>query len=319
MKPQVFCYLLAGDSFLAEEKLKDLTRAIQKKTEGELTQFAHYLSDTSLESVLASARTLPFLAQAQLFVLKDADTLKKKDLEMLSRYLEVPSERTFLIFIADDLEKDSPLAVLIGQHGEVHWVTSKEKKTAGEKYIREKLKAAGKTMTPQAIERLSDWTGDAPAFLDSILNQVILYSEKNAVIDEEALQKFEENRKQVDVFKLTDAVIQRDAEKALKTYHAWLREGEGDVTELVGLMHWQLRRFWKAKSLLEQGAATSQIASECRLSPKQAPFFMNQLKQVSSARLHKAIEGLFQLDRKMKSGDAEAKSGFEKWLVETTS
>ena len=47
--------------------------------------------------------------------------------------------------------------------------------------------------------------------------------------------------------------------------------------------------------------------------------FLKQLKNLSRARLEQSLEGLFQLDWKLKTGQAEDGPGLETWVVKSTS
>ena len=70
-------FLLIGDPFLLEEKRKNLLAAFEKEWGPELVTSRLEAGDLSLESVLAAARTLPFLAPAQVFCIRQAEKFKK--------------------------------------------------------------------------------------------------------------------------------------------------------------------------------------------------------------------------------------------------
>jgi DNA polymerase-3 subunit delta len=308
-------YLLAGDPFLIEEKRKAVCTEIRKQVSGEIPERSCRLRETPLDEILKEARTIPFLASAQLFRVTEAEALKKADLEILSRYLEKPSDTAYLIFESAELSASSELAKLIQTSGLVFIADDRERKNASTKLIREKLARHGKSMTPEAVERLKEQAGDVPALLDSILEQVITYSGADKSVTEEMVERFEENWQEADIFKLLDALMSGRTDRALQIWNQLIAGDEQETYMLVGFLHSQLRRYWRGRSLLEQGATQERIMKECKVSFKQAPYFMRQIGGYALPRLERAIESLFHLDWKSKTGRTDGHAAFESWVV----
>jgi DNA polymerase-3 subunit delta len=312
-------YLLAGDSFLIEEKRKAVCNEIRKQVPGELFERSCRLRETPLDEILKDARTTPFLASAQIFRITEAETLKKSDLEILSRYLENPPLTAYLIFESTELGAGSELAKLIQPAGLAFIADDRERKNASVKLIREKLARHGKAMSPEAVERLKEQAGDVPALLDSILEQVITYAGSEKEITEEMVERFEENWQEADIFKLLDALMSGRTDRALQIWNQLIAGDDQETYMLVGFLHSQLRRYWRGRSLLEQGASQERIMKECKVSPKQAPYFMRQINGYALPRLERAIESLFHLDWKSKTGRTEGPSAFESWVIQLSS
>lgn len=316
MKP---AFLLIGDPFLVEEKEKELLLQIGKNFKGTIERRTHRLTDPGLESILQSARTLPFSAAAQVFLLKNAEGLKKNQTELLADYFKHPSETSFLIFEADSMEKTNPLVALIQKIGDVVLLDDREAKSRAARFVRDKLRASGKTIAADAFAALEEQMGDAPVFLESVLDQLILYAGTKTQIDLEAVVTFQENRREIEPFQLAAALSARKTREAVLCLEKMLEENERDFTALVGLIHWQLRRLWKARRLLEEGAPETKILKDCRIWPKQAPYFMRELRAASLKGLEKSLEALFQLDWRLKTGRLEGRHAIESWVIQATS
>ncbi|MDA9101245.1 hypothetical protein N9K06_01070, partial [Omnitrophica bacterium] len=95
-------------------------------------------------------------------------------------------------------------------------------------------------------------------------------------------------------------------------------EAQDDLFGLMGLLHWQIRKLWHGKYLLEHGYSERAMLEACKISPKQAPYLLRQLKSFSLKKLEEALEGLFQIDWKFKSGRAQGPLEIESWLLQTT-
>ncbi|MBI3313201.1 MAG: DNA polymerase III subunit delta [Candidatus Omnitrophica bacterium] len=311
--------LFVGDPFLAEEKFQNSLGEIRKKIAGEIPVQTFRLFETPLESILTEARTLPFLAPAQIFRIKDAERLKKGDLEILGEYLTRPSQTTFIFFEAQTLEKKGGLADLIGSAGAVCYLDEDQKQASGLRLIQEKLKMFDKTITPAARQELMGRMGDTPVLLDSVLEQLIQYAGSEKEITEDMVESFAEKTQTPDGFQLINALAGQNKPEALRVLKELLAKNDEDVISLLGLLHWQLRRFWLGRTLLEEGTSENVLLKRCGIYPKQAPFFMRQIRRFSLKGLERAVEGLFQMDWKLKTGRTEGPAALEAWVCEITS
>lgn len=311
-------FLLVGDPFLTERKFSELRGEIEGAASGQVAVQTARLSERPLEDLFSEFRALPFFAASQIFRLREAQVLKEKDLELLGGYFKQPSPFSVLIFEAPSLERGHTAAKFFAKHGQVFFLEEHEKKSAASRLLREKLKRGGKSMTRSALARLEEEAGEAPAFLDSFIDQLIVFAGEVREIDESMVDAFHEKWREVDVFRLTDAIAGRKTGEALTLLRQFLDENEGDLISLLGLLHWRLRRFWQARLLLEKGKSEPEILQRCRVSGRQASFFMRELRALSRQRLEQALEGLFQLDWKLKSGRVQGPAALEAWVAEVT-
>lgn len=311
-------YLLVGDTFLVDEKLAELVKFAQKQG-GEVLKQTFYLSDTPLPEILTTARTLPFLVDKQIFVVQQADKFKKADQEVLQPYFENPNPQTILIFTAASIDRRGGLDKFFTKHGG-EFVLFEEAQMRGvaSKFIRDKLKQFNKKIEPKVQKRLEELVGDAPSFLDSILNQLILYVDEREIINEADLEHFEEKLNGIDVFQLMNAIASKDVSNALKLYNSYMEEAGTDFFSLQGLLHWQIRRLWKARVMMDEGAAAQMISKQCKVSPRQSGLFMNQVKAFKREQLERAIDSLFDLDIGVKTGNANDRLGMERWIIEVS-
>ena len=312
-------FLLVGDSFLIAQKIISLLKIIEKNHPGEIPQSLFQLSEVSLEEILTQARTLPFLASAQVFRLREAEELKKADLELLAKYLEHPAPSSYLIFEADELDKNHGLVKTMETTGKVFFLEERQKKSVAQHFIQEKLKYAGKSISPAALARLGEAFEDNPIFLNSALDRLITYAGKKPQITEAMVEMFEENFNRINVFDLCQALAARETAKALRLLREWLDEESEDETKLVGLLHWQIRRLWLAKVLLEKGENPNQVFKKCKIPPYQTSSFMQQLQFFSREKIEQIAEDLFRLDGKLKTGQLDPAAALEAWLVQSTS
>lgn len=308
-------FLISGDPFLRTQKAKALAAEIEKKT-GESPEHQTFsLDETPLETVLAAARTLPFFSSRQVIYAQSAESLRAPDIAVLAAYLENPAPGTTLILEADDLKGASELQKLIKARGQLILLAKDEALGTGTAFIQQKLIQCHKTMTSGARARILGMCGNAMMFLDTMIERLVQFAGSRQEIDEDMVNRFEENWTEMDVFKLTSALVDRDPARVLKVFRDLTEFYEADLFSLVGILHWQLRQLWQAAMLLTSGVSEREVGSKLRMSPAR----LNALRRFPVRQLESAVEALYQIDRKSKTGQIETVSGLEAWLLEYAS
>lgn len=303
---------MVGDPFLREQKRKDLLQGIEKKTGSSMAHQLFRLEETPLNIPLAAARTLPFLSQGQVLDLHGADSLKEPDLALLAAYLANPAPHTFLILEADELRVGSELFQLAKTQGQTFVLSKEETRNAGAVFLQQKLGRFGKISTAGARVQLLEMCGGAMVFLDSMLDRLIQFSGSKAEINEEMVAQFEEDWTEMDVFQLTNAFLDRDPARILKVFRDLIDSYEADLVSLVGILHWQLRQLWQAAVFLEKGVSEREVCSRCKMPPRR----LQVLKKIPLKTLEAALEALYQIDKKAKTGQVEGLAAVEAWLLQ---
>lgn len=307
-------YVLIGDPFLCEEKRKEILSSLKKTSGPDLAVTIHHSAGLDLPALFAEARTLPFLSSFQVFCLIEANRFSKADLEKWRAFFEAPAPHTGFIFEAENLEKGHPFLEWAKGRGQIFFLKPQGRKIMSD-FIQRKLKEAAKKITPDALVLLEARVGEAPLFLDSLLDQLILFAGERAEIDRPAIEAIEEKLSHFEGFDLTEALAERNSPRALAILSDLLETSGQDALSLVGLLHWQLRRLWQAKQWLAEGMREQDISSRLRIfPPRDTPFFRN-LGRFSKEDLEKILGELFDLDWRLKSGRAEGRYDLENWLV----
>lgn len=311
--------LFIGDPFLTEGKLKTFISQLESKIKGAAALESRWLSESGLEEILTQLRTPSFFAATQIFRIRDSKDLRKDDLELLESYLESPAESAYLVFEAEEMERSHPLLSLIQKKGKVVFVENAEVRSAARRFIREKLKNFGKAASPAVLARLDAQAMESPIFIDSVLDQLVSYAGNQKEITEEMLNVFSEKWAEPNVFQLTEAIAAKKSSLALDCLKRILEENDKDLVGIIGLLHWQVRRLWQAKVLSAERRGESEILRACKVYGPQAQSFLRQARMFSRAQIERSLDGLFQLDWKIKTGRVNGASALEAWVVEAAS
>ena len=307
-----FVYLFTGEEFLRRNKIESLIDQLVP-LEFRSTNLTHlYHDDLNWNVILEQASTASLLGGAQIFWVSQIEKAKKADWSAFEIYCSKPKAQSYFIFEADELAPTHPLIKLAEKCGK-HIHSAEAGRETGLEAIRTKLKRFGKKITPDAWQTLEDRLGGSLRLMDLAADQLILYAEGD-VIDEIAVQTLTREFLRYEPFDLTEALAAKDIEKAIKIFH-FFYELSGDITSIVGVIHWQLKRIWQAKRMLTQGGGRDEMIKILKVPPYRLAGFLNQVKQFDFRQVEKLLSQLGYMDWNSKTGAYDEKIAMEAFLA----
>lgn len=310
-------FVLLGDPFLCETKRKVILSALEKDFSPPIPFTLARAGEIPVTQFLQEARTLPFMAKAQVFCIRDSDRFTKGDLALWASYFTAPHPQSFFIFEAESLEKDHLFFEKAAQARQLFHLKVQGDQIVSQ-FIHEKITKSGKKISKEAEELIESRIAGSLLFLDSFLNQLILYAGEKPAIELADIEALEEKLSKLEGDDLLQALAERRTARALEALNDLLESNFRDFPSVAGLLHWQLRRFWEAKKWQSEGMNERDIATRLRLSPARTGNFFRGLKRFSIQELERILEGLFELDWRLKTGRAEGRFEIESWTVNAT-
>ncbi len=245
-------YVLRGtDPFLLEQG----RAAVRQRTLGDadpalaLVTFDGGEAETA--EVLDALRTLPFLADRRLVILRDADAFLDADTRpMLETYLAEPAPTGVLCLQAASWNPQTRLAKRVAEIGRVvACEADKPNKIPGwlRKQAREQY---GKALPLEAARMLQEFLGDDFAALVHALDALALYvgdAETIAATDVDALVARGHHER---VWALCDAVAEGRPARALELLEIFWTEGMA-APQVVGLLRSTFSRLIRVRALAE--------------------------------------------------------------------
>ena len=305
-------YLFTGDDFLRRNRIDSLLIELIPGSLRTTNLLRLYSDDLDWPSVLSQATTPSLMGGAQVFWIAQAEELKKSDFSPFETYCARRPHGSYFIFEADELSASHPLAKLVGRFG-THVHLGRKSGEEGLEPFRNKLKRYGKTMTPDAWQIFEDRLGGSARLMDMALDQLILYSE-GSVIDEKMVLGLASEFLRYEPFDLTKALIQKDIAEALKIFH-FFYDLSGDMTAMVGMIHWQLKQIWQAKKILARGGSPDEIGRTLKIPPSRLSSFLSQAKRFDLGTVERLLETLWQIDWSAKTGACEESVAMEAFLA----
>jgi DNA polymerase-3 subunit delta len=261
----------------------------------------------SVETVVRSALTLPFMTRRRLVVVRRAQALPAKGADALVAYARDPNPATALLLVASE-----PLGASRERRAD-HWLLGAlppaaivglpvRKGRGMEEWLKQRTAAEGLTLSDEATRLLVDWVGEdgarllgearKAALVGGPDNQRVGVNEVTAVVGEHAVK---------DVFELTRAVERRDAGQALRTLDRLLATEEPML--LLALLTRNVRVALTVRDLAIAGQSAEQIARSVRpVPPPVVQAIMARVAGGGGATLPRQLERCWQAEWRCKSG-----------------
>ena len=264
-------------------------------------------ADVSVETVVRSAMTLPFMTSRRLIVVRRAQALAAKGTEALTAYAGDPNPTTCLLLLAGEglaasRERRSdhwllgalPPAVVVG--------LPLRKGRALEDWLKQRAAADGLVVTDEAARLLVQWVGeDGGRLLGEARKAALAGGPEHRKVDAAEVTAIVGEHRVSDVFELTRAVERKDAALALRTLDRLLATEE--PVFLLALLTRSVRQALTVRDLAAAGQSASEIARVVRPTPPPVvEAIMARVTGAGGAALTRQLARCWEAEWRCKSG-----------------
>lgn len=203
-------YLFTGPEFGERNDQVASVKAALKKKYGEIDEFLLYASDERIIDIVSQLRMESLFVPAKCIVLRQAETIKKKDdLELLSEWIksvEKASDTSVLILVSDEISVDPKLDKLIPkEHKKVFWEMFEDRK---EEWLRNYFRKNGFSISPDACGTILDMIENNTEALRSECGRFFLCFPKDHVITSADVEQILAHNREETAFTLFDAMTE---------------------------------------------------------------------------------------------------------------
>lgn len=184
-------------------------------------------------------------------------------------------------------------------------------------WVQHEVERLGGTIEKKAVTLLASRVGSD---LWQASNEVakLVHYKKDQVIGEQDVDMLVATTFDDDIFRLTDAIGQRNAPLALKIFEDQFQLG-ADPLYLLRMLAWHLRNLVSVRSVQDHGVVTAQaIANQIGIHPFVAQKAMRQTAYFSLPQLLAAYDRLSAIDSELKSTRADARALFDLFVLALT-
>lgn len=291
-------YVLFGpDEFLRDEHRREVVASIIGDADPQ-TCVTVFDSDAELADVLDELRTLPFLAERRVVLVREADAFVSAHKEAIEAYLEAPTATASLVLLTLSWRKDTRVAKLVAKIGKAISCSVEAGKSLPD-WLKQAAAKRKKKIDPAAAQLLVQWIGADLALLDSEIEKLSLYVGDRPGITADDVSRLVMAAPSAADFELTNAITSADVPRALRSLAAMLTR-PGDEFRTTGMIGWHLRRAIQSARSLAAGTPADQALP--RMPYDQVKAFRAYLSRRGLTGLQGDFRRLLAADLGMKSG-----------------
>src|SRR3989338_1284533 len=327
-------FLYGPDTFRSRQKLKELKEKfiaeVDKAGLNITTLAGENLEINELEKDIASA---PFLAKKRLVIIEEL-IAKNKGQKIQKEILEILAkdnlQDTILIFWEGDLKKDEKKKVsrskTTTRRSQLLFDRLQKEKYSQyfplldelgvKKWLAAEVKNRGGKIEAGALSLLADFVGNDLWQLNSELEKLLAYSQTGQ-IKTEAVQQLVKTKLDDDIFRLTDALGQKNKALAVKLISDQLSSGISP-TELLAKIIWQFKNLLMVKSFIDQngdGYPSQRLNYQLGLHPFVVKKTLEQTRYHSQENLKLIYQQLLKIDYQIKTSQINPEVLFDLLVV----
>jgi DNA polymerase-3 subunit delta len=246
------------------------------------------------EALLASIPAMT-LTQSRRYLLADGvERWRDKQAEAVAAAIaELPPDLT-VVLIARGKPPAKLLSAVKSAKGEVHDFQAPKARDLPRTLVAEARRLEFE-LDQAAARLLVDRMGANPRRLQHELERLSLWAGPQGKVSLADLEAMLADTSEAVVWALSDALLERDAAKALRIGERLIAQGE-NVTGLIYGLASRLRKACSAATQLEEGVPPGQVESRLGMHPYAAKQLVGRLRHTSSDDLHEATGALADLE-----------------------
>ena len=300
-------YLFYGsEDWLVQEKLKELIKQIPNP---ELNVEKFDGQNPDLDAITGALQNTPLLGGEKLIIIERAD-LSEEDWGKLLPILKTLAPETKVVFWAEKIDKRNKFYKAIDSLGEVYEFQGFAEWEQDEvvAWIRHRVKQADYEISYAAAESLRETCGNNLGKLASEIEKLITYAADRKTLTEEDVFALA-SPGTLNAFVLSDAILEKNAIKALSTFRL-LYKNKTDLFSLLSLLAANYRLMLQIKQFPSNNSQPRTIAAAVGANPFFVKKCMGKATKFNEPELKNNMDLILQTDLNLKSGMSE-QSAFE--------
>lgn len=295
-------YLFYGQGEFRLEKVLDRIRNVFiPESARDFNLEILYGDEADPADIMNRARSLPFMAQNRLMIIRRTERFGSDQLKRFLPYLEEPVESTCLIFVSSRAEFNRKFYKRIRELGRaVNFEKLGDHKVVP--WIKQTAKELGLDIDGQACAYLHEIVGNSLRDLYAELEKLYLRYGKGAV-GVEQVKELAIHSRLYTIFELMNSISEKKGAKSLDVLNRFLEEEDKRAAplQIIGMLNRQIRLLWHTKSILAKGGQTEDVAKKLGLPHFSARNFVKQSRYWSVAEFERGLYLLYQADGLLKS------------------
>jgi len=308
-------YVIAGkDESLVGARAQELVDSLLESQQRMTALLSVDGDEAVVSEVLDELRTLPFLADKRVVLVKKADGFVSKHREILERYFEKPATTGVLILAVASWDARTRLSKMLPKVGSVIALEQPPKWKLPEHLMQYAAAKHKVKLNRDAAEMLVELIGEELAQLYNELEKLTLFARGEKTIRADHVESLIGHHRIYDAFEVIDATIGGNAGQAIKRLRNMFEQDKSAEYSVVGAFAFHLRRMFQARVLLDKRTNPIEIAKQLRIWYNRDRFFA-QLQRITLPQIAAFLEELAAVDYATKTGQAQAAVAIEQLVL----
>lgn len=308
-------YVLAGkNDTLVNARCRELLDELIEPSQRAMGLFDADPARISAADVMDELRTLPFLADRRVVLIRDADNFVSDNRELLEKYFDAPCPTGTLVLKVSTWNANTKLAKKLPGVGELINVTQPKPWQLPTRLMQYAREAYDKKIGKDAAELLVELVGDELPRLYNEVDKLALFAEGEKAITPGHIELLIGHNRLYNAFAVIDAIAAGNVGQAVERLRRMFAEDRTTEYTVVGAFAFHLRRMFGAKALLEKGSRPADIAKRLRIWSNKDKFFA-QLQQMSLKQIGQYLQKLGETDHAIKTGRAKPQVAMEQLVL----
>ncbi len=241
---------LSWEPLLADRAVQELVKAYVPEGMGDLVYSVFHADETPVTDIVQEARTMPFLADRRVILVRNAERYnlmsgeKRSPLSALLDYFDEPCDTALLMLVTSQIDKRKKFYKACEKIGAVVECPQLDDRELSA-WIRAEAENRGKTIDPNAIQEILRRSGNHLSDCFNAINLVATYLGEAQNISVQDVVMACADVAEESIWALTDAIAASNTEKALRALRQLIDFGKSP-DELMGLINWLLETAYQA-------------------------------------------------------------------------
>ena len=308
-------YVIAGkDESLVGARAQELVDELLDP-EQRMTALLSVDGDEAVVSeVLDELKTIPFLADKRVVLVKNAEGFVSKHRELLERYFVKPASTGILILAVASWDARTRLAKMLPKVGSLITMEAPPKWKLPEHLVQYAATKHKIKLNRDAAEMLVELIGEELSPLYNELEKLVLFARGEKVIQADHVESLTGHHRVYGAFEVIDAMTGGNAGQAVTRLRNMFEQDKSAEYTVVGAFAFHLRRMFQAKTLLEKRVNPADVAKQLRIWYNKDRFFA-QLQRITLTQIAALLEELAAVDYATKTGQAQAAVAIEQLVL----
>ncbi|MGE5296194.1 MAG: DNA polymerase III subunit delta [Solirubrobacterales bacterium] len=267
-----------------------------------------------VSEVLDELKTVPFLADKRVVLVKNADGFVSKNREFLEHYFEKPANTGILILTVGSWDARTRLAKMLPKVGSLTTMETPPKWKLGEHLVGHTLAKYKVILNRDAADMLVELIGDELAQLYNEVEKLILFAGDQKRITTAHVESLIGQHRVYGAFEVIDAITAGNPGQAVTRLRNMFDQDKTAEYTVVGAFAYHLRRMFQARTLLDKRVNPIEIAKQLRIFYNKDRFFA-QLQRITLLQIAGILEELAAVDYATKTGQAQAAVAIEQLVL----